>query len=107
MKAHGWRSALVVSSISTSRAVAWPSQAGIAPVYSAHARVFSLHDLYSIPREVGGLRGLLDRELHPVGAANPAGLEANPACDICRMGKSRRASGAMYFSKYPMTTATC
>lgn len=55
MKAHGFRSALVVSQyFHIPRCRLAFAQAGIAPVYGAHARFFSPRDLYSIPREVAG-----------------------------------------------------
>lgn len=52
---HHWSSVLVVSQyfhIPRSRLAL--SRAGIAPVYSAHARYFELRDIYSIFREVIG-----------------------------------------------------
>lgn len=53
MKQHGWSCAIVVSQyFHIARCRLALRQAGIAEVFSAHARHFELRDLYSIPREV-------------------------------------------------------
>lgn len=55
MKAHGWTSAIAVTQyfhIARTR-MALKAQ-GLSPVGGAHARLFELRDLYSIPREEAG-----------------------------------------------------
>ncbi len=54
-KTHHWSSVLVVSQyFHIPRCRLALSQAGVKPVYSAHAHYFELRDIYSIPREVIG-----------------------------------------------------
>lgn len=55
MRRKGWSSAIAVSQYyHIPRCRLAFRRAGISPVYSAHARYFELHDLYSIAREVVG-----------------------------------------------------
>jgi uncharacterized SAM-binding protein YcdF (DUF218 family) len=55
MRGNGWSSAVVVSQyFHVPRCRLALRRAGIAPVYSAHARYFEMRDLYSIAREVVG-----------------------------------------------------
>lgn len=55
MRANRWSSAVVVSQyFHVPRSRLALRRAGIAPVYSAHARYFEARDLYSIAREVVG-----------------------------------------------------
>lgn len=55
MRVHGWSGAVVVSQyFHVPRCRLALRRAGIAPVYSAHARYFEMRDLYSIAREVIG-----------------------------------------------------
>lgn len=56
LDAHGGRSAMAISQyFHLPRCRLAFAQAGIAPVYSAHAKVWEWRDLYSTPREVVGL----------------------------------------------------
>jgi vancomycin permeability regulator SanA len=59
-KLHGWSRVLVVSQyFHIPRCRLALSQAGLAPVFSAHARYFELRDVYSIFREVIGYAAYL------------------------------------------------
>ncbi len=59
-KLHGWSRVLVVSQyFHIPRCRLALSQAGLAPVFSAHARYFELRDLYSILREIVGYAAYL------------------------------------------------
>ncbi|MES2952130.1 MAG: YdcF family protein [Pseudomonadota bacterium] len=59
-KAHQWPNVLVVSQyFHIPRCRLALSQAGVGPVYTAHARYFELRDLYSILREVIGYAAYL------------------------------------------------
>ncbi len=55
MRRHGWRTAMVVTQyFHVSRTTLALRQAGVSVNATAHARLFELRDLYSIPREVVG-----------------------------------------------------
>ena len=59
-KLHGWSRVLVVTQyFHIPRCRLALSQAGLAPVFSAHARYFELRDVYSIFREVIGYAAYL------------------------------------------------
>ena len=59
-KTHGWSRVLVVSQyFHIPRCRLAFSQAGLGPVYAAHAPYFELHDIYSTAREVVGYAAYL------------------------------------------------
>jgi vancomycin permeability regulator SanA len=62
MRAHGWRSCLVVSQyFHISRTRLALRRQGVQDIRTAHARYFAVRDLYSIPREVAGYAAYLTR----------------------------------------------
>ena len=66
LRSHGWSSALVVSQyFHIPRAKLALERAGVSEVYSAHAHIFELRDLYSIPREMAGYVSYSLRKFDP------------------------------------------